>query len=593
LTFLMPPLLVLLPLAVLVGCLVGALKKGTTDSRLHNKNEDFGHLPVNAVAFIRLVVGKMRYRKKVREEVQAELAAHFEDNIGDCASEQEKEQISQQLIADFGDVKVLAVLLRRAKKRCRPLWRIAAVRTFQAIGVLTLCFVAYVVWFLSGKPIISIDYIAELNRIVRVVSDQSLNAAPLYDKAGDMIRDDMSPSVGTNYRELTSEQKELVARWITDNAEVFDLVTAGAGKPYCWHEYMTGPDVNEMMSFVVPDLKGVRRLAFALRWRAWLQAEQGQYDKAFEDIKSCYRLGQHLRGDKTLIEQLVGIAIEALATGALYDMLSDYHIDSNTLAQLQEVFERLISNEDFMISLKAEQISTCDMIQKVFTGGLGGGHIIPSRLRKVFPEVHVISTLGSSMQTQQQSLIRGTIDFVENSTYILFLHPNKQQTFRAAQELYDYYDKVKAKTPAQIRAEEIDIEKQAMEIVKGNMLLESCPPMFSRILSQVHLVKAKAESLITVVALLRYRRDVGRYPDSLTELIAANYIKKVPLDLYGPASLSYKKNGDSFILYSYGLNFKDDSGEIVYREDGRPNPRGTEDAGDMVLWPIPKPLKKQ
>jgi hypothetical protein len=135
----------------------------------------------------------------------------------------------------------------------------------------------------------------------------------------------------------------------------------------------------------------------------------------------------------------LGIAIEGLAANALYGMLSEYHIDSATLAQLQEDFERLISNEDFMISLKAEQISTYDMIQRMFTAGLGGSHIIPSQFKKVFPEVQVISTLasrsGSSMQTQQPSWIRGTTNFVENSAYILFLHPNRQQTFHAAQEM--------------------------------------------------------------------------------------------------------------------------------------------------------------
>ncbi|GAI50387.1 unnamed protein product, partial [marine sediment metagenome] len=125
------------------------------------------NLPACAVEFIKLVIRKMRYRKKVRQDVQAELSAHFEDELKDCATDEEKAQKAQQLIAGFGDVKLLAVLLRRAKKRCRPLWRTVVARTFQTVGVLIVCFVIYVVWFLTGKPVITTDYVAELNRIVR------------------------------------------------------------------------------------------------------------------------------------------------------------------------------------------------------------------------------------------------------------------------------------------------------------------------------------------------------------------------------------------------------------------------------------------
>ena len=88
-----------------------------------NKPTDLQNLPVAASDFINSVIKKMRYRKKVRLDVRAELTAHFEDQLRDCATDRDREQKAQQLIADFGDPKLLAVLLRRAKKRCRPLWR--------------------------------------------------------------------------------------------------------------------------------------------------------------------------------------------------------------------------------------------------------------------------------------------------------------------------------------------------------------------------------------------------------------------------------------------------------------------------------------
>jgi len=189
----------LYPVCLILGGLIG-LFIGTTIEliryrhvigRILREGEglDLEGLPVNTAEFIRRVIRKMRYLKKIRSEVAAELAAHFEDELKDFATDEEKEQKAQQLIAEFGDVKLLAVLMRRAKKRCRPLWRTVVARTFQAVGVLILCFIVYVVWFLTGKPVITTDYVAELNSMVRPVADESLNAAPLYLKAVDLYKE--------------------------------------------------------------------------------------------------------------------------------------------------------------------------------------------------------------------------------------------------------------------------------------------------------------------------------------------------------------------------------------------------------------------
>ncbi|GAI85495.1 unnamed protein product, partial [marine sediment metagenome] len=128
--FLLPPLFVLLPLAVLIGGCVGALVKGTKDARFLGETQNLEHLPAGAVEFIKRVLKKMRYRREVRQDVQAELTAHFEDELKDCTTDEQKQQKAQQLITNFGDLKLLAILLRRAKKRCRPLWRTIVARTF-------------------------------------------------------------------------------------------------------------------------------------------------------------------------------------------------------------------------------------------------------------------------------------------------------------------------------------------------------------------------------------------------------------------------------------------------------------------------------
>ncbi len=219
-------------------------------ARKCNKS-DLQSLPECARDFIKLVIRKMRYRKKVRADVQAELAAHFEDELRDCVTEEEKEQKAQQLIEQFGDVKLLAVLLRRAKKRCRPLWRTVVARTFQTIGVLILCFIVYCVYISLGKPTISVNYIEEMTRIARPVADEGLNAAPIYQKAIDAYNEPPLVKSETETEkinlldairdkdwvtELTEEELTLLKQWLSDNADAIEFFKQATEKPHCYKE---------------------------------------------------------------------------------------------------------------------------------------------------------------------------------------------------------------------------------------------------------------------------------------------------------------------------------------------------------------------
>jgi len=549
----------------------------------HEKT-DLQNLPACAAEFITLVIKKMRYRKKVRDEVMAELTAHFEDELRDCKTGDEKEQKAQKLIEDFGDAKLLGVLLRRAKKRCRPLWRTVVARTFQTVGVLILCFMVYTIWFLTGRPVVTTDYVAELNRMVQPVADESLNAAPLYEKAVELYEenssDEMSELLGEKYNEATNEQKQLIEQWLEDNDEVFDLVVAGTNKPYCWREYKEAEGSEGLMSVLLPHLSEFRRLAYALRWRIWLSAEQGRYKEAFDDIKTCYLLGQHLKGDKTLIEQLVGIAIEALVVQELRDILSGHEIDSAMLATLQEEFEQITNNEDFIISLKTEKLFMYDETQRCFTEDrLGGGHLYIPR----------VTALGGDIPTKLDDIVLEVVLSPQQwlgAAKVLFTHPNKQQTTQAGERLYAWMETIMNQTPAQIHAQGIDVEKQVMEIIGENLLLEIMCPAIWKVNEINYRNKIDVQATLAIIAVLRYKLDKGDYPDSLDKLTESGYLKQVPMDPFSDKPLIYKKMDGDFILYGVGLNFTDDGGKLGKDEKGKLELWAKE--GDAVFWPVRK-----
>jgi len=189
---------------------------------MSERKNDSKNLPESVVEYIRRLLKKMRYRRKVRDDVEAELTAHFEDELKTCKGREEKEQKAQKLITDFGDLKLLAILLRRAKKRCRPLWRTVIARTFQALGILVVCFIFYTIWFSFGEPTFRIDYIKLFNQMNQPQVHDQDNAWPDYQKAFELFVP-QSPVVKQfiSYREDRKERKDALRlkHLIQDNAQ--------------------------------------------------------------------------------------------------------------------------------------------------------------------------------------------------------------------------------------------------------------------------------------------------------------------------------------------------------------------------------------
>ena len=77
-------------------------------------------------------------------------------------------------------------------------------------------------------------------------------------------------------------------------------------------------------------------------------------------------------------------------------------------------------------------------------------------------------------------------------------------------------------------------------------------------------------------ALAAYRADHGGYPAKLADL-APQYVAKVPRDIFNDAELHYRLQGGGYLLYSVGVNGKDDGGK------GYDDRKGGEDWDDLAV----------
>ncbi len=579
------------------------------------KESELQNLPSCAAEYIKLVIKKMRYRKKVRLDVQAELAAHFEDELRDCTTDEEKEQRAQRLIEDFGNAKLLAVLLRRAKKRCRPLWRTIVARTFQTIGVLILCFIVYCVYISLGKPTISVNYVEEATRLTRPVADESLNAAPIYQKAIDAYKEqpwvkDKTGIGGTFFlldtekdkdrgageinlldairekkwvTELTEEELVLLKQWLSDNTDAIEFFKQASERPYCW--WKREAEDNIMLGISMSELSPLRKIAGMMVWQAKLKAYDGHIKEAFDDLLVCYRAGRHLKGPRFLIEQLVGIAIHALSTQSILVILDNQHVDTRLLKDLQTRLEEIIDEDTYTINCEAERFFVLDFIQRCYTNnGRGTGYMIPDRVQEFMGRIN-----GAKVSVQSNDEAEEALKFGEFLA-ISIASANRRQVMREVEKFYDSFEKYATKTPWQSHKENVDFE---MGLGSWSSLKQArywpvsmLTPTFGVGSKAGYCWKAQVDAVITTLAVIRFKQSTGNCPENLEGLVVAGYLKKVPSDPFSDKPLVYKKTDGNFILYSVGLDFKDDGGKVYRDEKGKVRLWG--DEGDTVFWPVQK-----
>jgi len=565
-----------------------------------NKKDQLQNLPACVSEFIRQVIKKMRYRHKVLEDVKAELMAHFEDELKNCATGAERDEKARQLIAEFGDVKLLAVLLRRAKKRCRPLWRTIVARSFQTIGVLILCFIFYCVYISLGQPNISINYLHEMTNLNRPVVDESQNAAPLYQKAFDLYKE--PPDIEFTEEELVSwndkillnairenewvdelTEKELTAlkTWISSNTEAIELFKQATEKPYCWWERKTD-DKSLIISILAPELGKVKNFSRLLSWRAVLKANSGDIEEAFDDLLTCYRAGRHFQGPRTLIEQLTGWAIQAKSIGTAFVILQHQQIEGLLLKEFQTNLEKLIDEGSYIPDYTIESFFWKDILQRCYTdNGNGSGHLIPGRLN-IFTgkDMRVLNDFENPVLNYGQYLGLSLITTDRDKIRQMF------------ENYYDNAQQWAHKTPWQLHQENVDFEMDMDDWPRLKQIrywpVTVLMPALGRVNQIAYRYKLHTDALITITALLRYRQDKDQYPKNLDELVTTGYLKNLPMDCFSNKPLVYKKTGDDFQLYSYGPNCIDDGGKPSYNEKGKYRMWSDEDA-DAIFWPEPEP----
>lgn len=540
-------------------------------------------LPDSAERFIAAVVRKMRYRRRARDEVREELTAHFEDDLKDCTSEVEREQRAKRLIEEFGDAELLAVLCRRAKKRCRPLWKKALVRFMQVSGVFILYVVICMLPLYLGKATIKTDYLSWLNETVRAGREEPDNARPHYDKAVKLYAEMPEWLKVSSIRwpgDMNDIERQSLSDWLDQNAAALDAVREGSMRPYCWANYRSKPlplpqgmaaMPETVFAGIVDDcgdlLSAYRQLAYALQWRVCLDAFKGEVDVAVTDCLVLARFADHFVGRGLSIEQILGLGIGSMADDSILGLLDCLNVAPAFLVPVLDRWQERLDRLGTGVSFDAEKGIWSDRIQWSFTDdGKGDGHALARGV------AYWMSGYG---------------DFWR----VLTLRcPTRQEAVADIEAYYSHLNGLLTEFPWQWHRQDVDANDPAEAMVESFRLMVQNPRkfrlanLFLQMQSEADRVmvemswqrRTKLMAVLTILALERYRMEEGQYPADLKQVVDAGYLPRVLRDPFGPGPLSYARTDSGFTLYSWGKDRKDDGGH-----------RGEDkDTGDWVFWPV-------
>jgi hypothetical protein len=377
-----------------------------------------------------------------------------------------------------------------------------------------------------------------------------------------------------------------LAGWLKENEQVLSLVPEAARCPRYYSPLMATNnhrgERNPLLLDPFPALQPTRELVAALSARVMLSIGEGRVDKAtWQDVLTCQRLARLVGSGATLIEGAVGVSFERIATHASLALLQETKPDAK---QLQAYLAAVGSLQPWPEMAEktdlADRFAFLDTVMLLDRYGLG----YVERIAGLPETPKLIAEAGLDGIDWDPALATMNRWFDRIRTAMRQATPAERSRMFDQIEVDLRTHKQELTDSVKLKAKLVGLEPaEGKGQLLGDYLITVIPVSAFRKLQTARDETEQTHRNVTVAfALEWYQRDNGRYPDTLDPL-APKYLLQVPKDLFSGGALVYRPagTGNGYLLYSVGVNEKDDGG------------RGPDDQppGDDLVVRMPVPVK--
>lgn len=527
-------------------------------------------LPAPIGEVVKQTVRRTRLLRIEKSDVARELIAHFRDGLDAGAD-------PSALTASFGDTRVAARLIRRAKKRDRSIAHKAMTRSIKAFGVIVLLLIltygVLAIRYFGAKPGPTVDYLARFNAAALAIPEDE-RAWPVYREAliehsprKALVDRKINMSAHIGWRDWPETEA-----FLREHTAFLERVRRGAsmrGLGYIASTRFTPEDQllwpgvdnaydssgllsGSLIGVLLPHLGEVRVMAQMLALEARLAATEGHSDRATTNLRSMIRIAEQTREIPLLINDLVAIAIVALAIEDTVRLIHDYPglFSDTNLATLAHAFAGFPSDGQPLARFEGERMIFEDAVQRLYSLNSDGNGVLVSgafdelmALEGRVPDTTgVTDTLVGPVAAAVMADRKTALGFYNGALDGLLAWSNQPTWTRGA-----YTDPVEALDNPLSRAR--------------HLLVSLIMPAFETAVRQGEHVAFVRDTALVVIAIELHRRREGRLPSTLDELVPG-LLPRVPLDLFTGEPIRYRVEGDSFVVWSVGNDYIDDGGEV-------------------------------
>jgi hypothetical protein len=340
-----------------------------------------------------------------------------------------------------------------------------------------------------------------------------------------------------------------------ENELMMNRVAHAARTRECQMPYFGNPE-ESVVGVMLPNLSHLRFISKMLVADARRLAHEGNYDKAFERYAATMGLAEHTALGYTLIEGLVGVAISGLAYDGLADLVIRFDLSANQLKRIEKELNR-----------RAERLPT---VERGLAGEERFGPAVVDELCSrpfnlltnfwMFTANDDMGFLGAASNPvprdgwARMELRIGQLIFPDRS-----IKKNMSGFYKKC------LDRVEAGPLAYADDPFDDGAYINSEIPPWDVISRSLLPSLSRATSIGEAGKAKFALLRAVVAIRKHMAsNNGKLPRSL-DAIADKLPEGALSDPYGRGLVTFRQEGDGWVVYSLGPNLVDDGGEMGER----------------------------
>ncbi|MEM9283081.1 MAG: hypothetical protein AAGA96_14740 [Verrucomicrobiota bacterium] len=346
----------------------------------------------------------------------------------------------------------------------------------------------------------------------------------------------------------SSDGDEALTGWFSKREARVSSLAQAARRPEAVLPFELADDFMVQINMIFPHFSEFLNSQKFLSMRVVAALENGDEAEARDGVRTMLQLARLAGSQPLLISHLVQVAMQQVAVSTIWHGLERGLWSEESLASIDKDLCELARGhvDSFARAMNAEVCVMMIGAADFFRNG-GARKMNPAMLQGLGNEDNGFSWMGRSFFQF----------FVPDGIW------DHNKAF-AAEAIYDH-----SLGPA-LRGELEDVESDlTIKPSPRRFLAAMTMPVFSQIHYRTLHAVIETELAIHSVALERYRIARGDYPASLDQLVP-QFLDEVSVDLLAEGRpITYRREGNRYLLYSYGQNRTDDGGETVWRNAAR------------------------